>query len=426
MVESQDLSSPLDIPTICFGFTLGFLVHTGSKVGKQSISIYKRTHAIKNTYLILIWAELLSSLAWAIVAWLFLRGDIKGSFGLFFVIVTLWSLQTQCILQIIANRVALVMTNKRHARILKLSLLVAVGIINISVYVIWIPARMEISPTWIHINEIWDRIEKVIYLLMDLCLNVYFLWLVRSKLISRGLTKYQPLFKFNAGIAIISISMDALIIGMMSLPDGLVYTQFHSLAYIVKLHIELTMSDLISKVVRGKDRTDKPLSSSGREGNSYPSKSGGTGGTELTTTLRNRTLVSNGNMQRHSHVHDGTVFGYTADAKGVGHTGPWSPSSAKPKGGENSDASSDSSSDSGINFRVDQSGMNGIMKTVAVETRVVDEWGVNDGHARAESRQEAGDTINRIGSTRNERRESTSSSTAQLNEYIPQAAGDRV
>jgi hypothetical protein len=105
---------------------------------------------------------------------------------------------------------------------LKLSLLIAVGLINASVYVIWIPARMEISEFWVKLNEIWDRIEKVIYLVIDFGLNCYFLYLVRSKLISRGLTKYTPLFRFNAGIVVISIAMDALIIGMMWLPNDLV------------------------------------------------------------------------------------------------------------------------------------------------------------------------------------------------------------
>ena len=105
---------------------------------------------------------------------------------------------------------------------LKMSLLIAVGIINVSVYVIWIPARMEISHIWVKLNEIWDRVEKVIYLFMDLGLNCYFLYLVRSKLISRGLAKYSPLFRFNAGIVVISIAMDAFIIGMMSLPNDLV------------------------------------------------------------------------------------------------------------------------------------------------------------------------------------------------------------
>lgn len=137
-------------------------------------------------------------------------------------IATLWTIQTQCLLQIIANRVALIMPNQQRAKMLKLSLLIAVGIINISVFIVWIPARMNVSPVWVHTNEIWDRVEKVIYLFMDLGLNVYFLYLVRSKLIQRGLQKYQPLFKFNAVIVVISISMDVLIIGMMSLPNGLV------------------------------------------------------------------------------------------------------------------------------------------------------------------------------------------------------------
>ena len=141
--------------------------------------------------------------------------------GTYFYIVTLWIIQTQCLLQIIANRVALIMTDQRHARMLKLGLFIGMALINISVYVIWIPARMKVSPFWIHANEIWDRCEQAIFLLMDLGLNIHFLYLIRSRLISRGLHKYQPLFKFNAAIVIISISMDALIIGIMSLPNDL-------------------------------------------------------------------------------------------------------------------------------------------------------------------------------------------------------------
>jgi hypothetical protein len=43
---------------------------------------------------------------------------------------------------------------------------------------------------------------------------------------------------------------------MMSLENTFIYVQFHPVAYIVKLNIECSMADLISKVVRGKDRTD--------------------------------------------------------------------------------------------------------------------------------------------------------------------------
>ncbi|KAF2657773.1 hypothetical protein K491DRAFT_316510 [Lophiostoma macrostomum CBS 122681] len=375
--------TPMDVPTICFGFTLGFMVLTGSKVGKQTISVYKRTKSIWSIYLFMIWAELIVCLAWAISAWLFLRGDIPGSFGFFFYIATLWTVQTQCLIQIIANRVALVMTNKQQSRLLKLSLVVAVGLINISVYVVWIPARLGISPTWVKLNEIWDRIEKVLYLLIDLGLNCYFLYLVRSKLISRGLGKYTPLFRFNAGIVVISIAMDALIIGMMSLPNDLVYTQFHSLAYIVKLNIELNMADLISKVVRRQDRTDKPNSSSN------PSK-----GTELTS----RTRTNNGTLS----THPGTLFQLSTQAKG---TELKDPNTSQKAHGNIDDAASDSSSDSGINFRVPETG---IVKTVAVET-VVEGARSEDERDRVE-------------------RGSTTSSTAQLNDYgyVQQHDGYRV
>lgn len=43
---------------------------------------------------------------------------------------------------------------------------------------------------------------------------------------------------------------------MMSLENTFIYVQFHPVAYIVKLNIECSLADLISKVVRGKERTD--------------------------------------------------------------------------------------------------------------------------------------------------------------------------
>lgn len=78
MSEGRD--TLLDIPTICFGFTLGFMTLTASTVGKQTMSIYKRRGGAFSLYLFMIWVELVVCLAWAISAWLFLRGDIKGGY----------------------------------------------------------------------------------------------------------------------------------------------------------------------------------------------------------------------------------------------------------------------------------------------------------------------------------------------------------
>ena len=132
----------------------------------------------------------------------------------------LWSIQTQLLSQIIANRVSLIMVNKRKSRLLKWGLFILIGMINISVFCIWIMAHMpSASPSIIAINNIWERIEKSLFLVIDSGLNLYFLYLVRYRLIADGLVKYWRLFYFNAAIALVSLSMDALLLGMLSLPN---------------------------------------------------------------------------------------------------------------------------------------------------------------------------------------------------------------
>lgn len=149
-----------------------------------------------------------------------------------------------------------------------------ITLVNISVYCIWIPARLQISPMYIHINSIWDRCEKVIYLLVDAALNFLFMRIVRHDLVQYGLHKYNGLVRFNMFIIGFSLSMDVLIISMMSLRNTFVYAivdpsisislltiylidrymQFHPLAYIVKLNIEMSMASLIGKIARATEQ----------------------------------------------------------------------------------------------------------------------------------------------------------------------------
>jgi hypothetical protein len=44
---------------------------------------------------------------------------------------------------------------------------------------------------------------------------------------------------------------------MMSLPNSAVYIQFHPLTYLVKLHIEMNIADLISKIVKATNQLDE-------------------------------------------------------------------------------------------------------------------------------------------------------------------------
>lgn len=100
---------------------------------------------------------------------------------------------------------------------------------------------------YVHINEIWDRIEKVIYLIVDAILNWYFVRTVKQRLVNNGSVKYNRLVKFNVRIICLSLMMDVssplwrpvglkvrtfiwrktqlLIIGTMSLKNSFVYVQ---------------------------------------------------------------------------------------------------------------------------------------------------------------------------------------------------------
>ncbi|RYP72036.1 hypothetical protein DL769_004523 [Monosporascus sp. CRB-8-3] len=162
------------------------------------------------------------------------------------------------------------MTNKRTAKKLKWSLVIAISCINIAVCYIWTTAHMpSATPYQIMLNQMFEKAEKSFFLVVDLGLNLYFLYLVRFRLIADGLSKYWRLFKFNAGIVVVSTSMDILLLGFLSLPDPYLYVQFAPLAYIVKLHIELLMAVLISKVVRSgaAGRGDGWYGSSGQKSN---------------------------------------------------------------------------------------------------------------------------------------------------------------
>jgi hypothetical protein len=123
-------------------------------------------------------------------------------------LVVIWVFQVQLPLQILINRTGLLMPNNIITRKLRWGVAVFISLINISVFCIWIPARLQISQRYIDINNVWDRIEKVLFAIVDLGLNVYFLYTVKSQLIACGLDKYKLLFNFNVGMVVISISMD--------------------------------------------------------------------------------------------------------------------------------------------------------------------------------------------------------------------------
>jgi hypothetical protein len=111
-------------------------------------------------------------------------------------------------MQITINRVSMIIYDEDRAERLKWIAAMVLCILNISVFVIWIPARLQISPTWIHIDSIWDRILKGIFCLVDISLNLYFVYLVRVRLIADGLKKYITIFRWSLAMIFVSLSLD--------------------------------------------------------------------------------------------------------------------------------------------------------------------------------------------------------------------------
>lgn len=119
-------------------------------------------------------------------------------------------------MQILTNRISLILYNPEKARKLKIYIFLAIGVINISVFIVWIPARLQISDKWIRVNDVWDRFEKVLFIAVDGGLNYYFMWLIKSKLVANGLTKYRLVYRFNLFMVFISLSLDVSIIPLSS------------------------------------------------------------------------------------------------------------------------------------------------------------------------------------------------------------------
>ncbi|KAF7548434.1 hypothetical protein G7Z17_g7051 [Cylindrodendrum hubeiense] len=237
------------IASIAWGFSLGTLIFNCSKAVGQTRAAYKRRKTV-TIYMALVWGEIISSFILGVICWLYLREYIEPSMQYFFVVIVAWSTQVQCLIQIIINRVGLLMVVRRNATRLKWACFLILLAINISVFCIWIPARLQINEKYIHLNNVWDRVEKVIFGLMDAALNFFFIYTVKKRLVANGLTKYTRLFKANLVLVSLSILLDVILICMMSLPNGFVYIQFHPVVYLLKLHIEMNMADLIGKVVR--------------------------------------------------------------------------------------------------------------------------------------------------------------------------------
>ncbi|KAH7103700.1 hypothetical protein BKA62DRAFT_768635 [Auriculariales sp. MPI-PUGE-AT-0066] len=209
-----------NVASIAFGFTLGFFYFVLLRVIRETRRVGRF-----NTYVIMIWTELAASLVLSFLCYLLVQELVRPTFFvIFFIILQMyssWAIET--LLQIIINRICILLDNRNH----------------------------RINHKYTELNVYSDRVEKCIYLILDAGLNWFFIRRVKTQLCQYGgFKKYQRLVTFNTRIIWVSIAMDLMIIGMMSYPSELVYTLMHPIQYLVKLNIEMAMSHLIIKVAR--------------------------------------------------------------------------------------------------------------------------------------------------------------------------------
>jgi len=191
------------------------------------------------------------------------------------------------------------------------------------------------------LNYIFENAEKSFFLIVDLGLNLLFLYLVRTRLIAQGLTKYWRLFNYNAWMVAICTTTDITLLGLLShhnhylyaLPSTVHqspppyqhpplitatrYVQFAPLGYIIKLYIELTMATLISKVVQSSKnpcRSSLSLPSSNNHNHNPHHKR------TSTTAPQNQPPRKSGhmNLNRSPSTHNRTASPHVAISGGAG------------------------------------------------------------------------------------------------------------
>ncbi|CRK35708.1 hypothetical protein BN1708_001339 [Verticillium longisporum] len=150
-VLEEVTSNDLVIASLAWGFTIGFGWLTTSKALKQTKQTWKRQkrRTFRNAYVWMIWLEILVCLIFGVICFLYLLHFIPPSFAFYFTILPTWALQVQFLLQIIVNRCAILLSDPKHSNRIKIGVAVLITAVNISVYNIWIPARLQISEHYI-------------------------------------------------------------------------------------------------------------------------------------------------------------------------------------------------------------------------------------------------------------------------------------
>ncbi|KAK8044007.1 hypothetical protein PG993_004031 [Apiospora rasikravindrae] len=277
MATQETSKVDYQVASLAAGFSLGFGILTVWEASKQTM---RNKNPLRSAYIWMLWGEIAANLVLAILAYLYLDGTLTPGVPLFFMILLCWVFEIQLLMQIIVNRIAVISESPQVVSYIRWGTVAIITSINIAVFVVFIPAHLEKPPTeaFIEVNKYWDKISKFLICFMDAGLNWYFLRIVKQRLVKYyGLNKYAPLVAFNAKLMVLSVGMDVLLIGLMFLPNQVVFIQFHPVTYIVKLNIEMAMANLIRKLAQTPNSNEPESSAGTNRWNGYGTESFGRG-----------------------------------------------------------------------------------------------------------------------------------------------------
>ncbi|KAI1332061.1 hypothetical protein F5Y16DRAFT_212735 [Xylariaceae sp. FL0255] len=197
-----------NIASLIWGVALGCAFFAAVKAAKQSWHSHQHGR-LYNMYIIIVWVEWVASLS---------PSSFGFSCGSVSHLVIVWIAQTQCLLQILANRMSILFHKKSRPRQTKTALFIVIALINVFVAAIWLPALLQVKPVFNQLNQIWVRVSMGVLTVADAALNIALMKLVWRYIKEARLKQLKETFWVNCACAGLSVSLDISWLGSVSLP----------------------------------------------------------------------------------------------------------------------------------------------------------------------------------------------------------------
>ncbi|KAI6360870.1 hypothetical protein MCOR25_006605 [Pyricularia grisea] len=201
----SDASVRLALLTI--GFFTAVTCFTLVKLMYQTYWFWARSLR-PNEYLVMVWGVWIVSIVSVVVMWLFLSGKIETSFWLFFGLVSAITIQVQLNVNILIHILKFLIPCPRRAARIKWTVVGTQMLMLMSIYVIWIPAQLQVNNTFLTLDGIWIKIMSIECLFVNGMLGGYLALLAkRRRDTAKGLNYWADCFwKILALVSILTLT----------------------------------------------------------------------------------------------------------------------------------------------------------------------------------------------------------------------------